>query len=69
MSQQNLLTARDQIDAIIASITASPKPSYSVDGKSVSWESYLAMLLDKKETLERAIMMADGPYEARSRGI
>ncbi len=44
-----LRTIRGQTLALVAQLTASPKPSYEVDGRSVSWESYLAEL---RRTLE-----------------
>lgn len=30
--------------AVLAEITAHPKPSYTIDGQSVSWAEYLAQL-------------------------
>jgi hypothetical protein len=30
--------------ALLAEITANPKPSYTVDGQTVSWAEYLAQL-------------------------
>ena len=69
MSQQLLVTARDQIDALILSLTAFPKPSYSIDGKSVSWTEYFNALMQQREQIEKLIMMADGPYEIRTQGL
>ena len=37
-------TIKSQALANIAEITASPKPTYSIDGQSVSWTQYLAEL-------------------------
>lgn len=39
-----LRTIRAQTLAIIAEITKTPKPTYSLDGQSVSWETYLKQL-------------------------
>lgn len=39
-----LRTIRSQTLAIIAEITKTPKPTYSLDGQSVSWETYLKQL-------------------------
>jgi hypothetical protein len=49
-------------------ITADPKPTYSLEGQSVSWESYLSMLLDKLETLNKAIQQAGSPFQVTHRG-
>lgn len=65
---ENLETARDNIAAIIAEITADPKPTYSLEGQSVSWESYLSMLLDKQEVLNKAIQQAGSPFQVTHRG-
>ncbi len=39
-----LRTIRSQTLAIIEEITKSPKPTYAIDGQSVSWETYLKQL-------------------------
>lgn len=39
-----LRTIRCQTLAIIEEITKSPKPTYALDGQSVSWETYLKQL-------------------------
>ena len=63
----NLETARDQIAALIVEITAEKKPSYSVDGQSVSWESYLATLTNQLSTLN-ALIGQGAPFEHESTG-
>lgn len=65
---QNLDTAIDNLAAKIAEATANPKPNYSLDGESYSWESWLAMLMNQMEVLEKARQRADGPFEVRSFG-
>lgn len=37
-------TIRTQTLTLLSEVTAQPKPSYTLDGQSVSWESYLAQL-------------------------
>lgn len=37
---ENLATIKSQIIARIAEITAEKKPSYTIDGQSVSWQQY-----------------------------
>ncbi|MGC3972387.1 MAG: hypothetical protein QM775_35105 [Pirellulales bacterium] len=62
-----LQTIRTQTLALLAEITAQPKPSYVLDGQSVSWESYLAQL---RATLDwcDAKLAAGGPIEIISQG-
>ncbi len=65
-ARENLQTARDNVALRIKQITESPKPSYSIDGKSVSWTEYLDMLLRQFRELEA---LANGPFEVRSRAV
>jgi len=37
-------TIKTQTLAMIAEITANPKPSYNIDGQSVQWTDYLKQL-------------------------
>jgi len=57
-----LQTIRGQTLALVAQLTAAPKPTYEVDGQSVSWESYLAQL---QRTLDwcDAKLAAGEPFE------
>ncbi len=64
----DLQDARDNIAANIKAITASPKPSYSIDGQTVQWTAYLRMLIDKLKELNTQINAAD-PAEVHSVGI
>jgi len=65
----DLVTARNNIAALLKDITANPKPDYSIDGKSVSWGSYLTQLQEQLRNLDEAIMRGDGSWEIESRGI
>lgn len=65
---QNLETARNNVAAALAEITANPKPDYSVDGESYSWASYFQMLTTQLEALNKQLAAASGPYEVRSYG-
>lgn len=63
------------IIATITDITASPKPSYSIDGQSVSWESYLGRLVESQrveteclKTLYQLMNVIE-PYSFISRGV
>lgn len=67
--QENLITTRDQIAANLVAMTASPKPTYSIDGQSVSWESLFATYTSQLAALNLQISQADGGYEIRSVGV
>lgn len=68
-STGTLYAALANLDANIAAVTASPKPDYSLDGKSVSWAGYLSMLLSQREKLVAAIIQAEGPTELHVQGM
>ena len=59
----DLKTIRTQLVARITEVTASPKPSYSVDGQAVSWTQYLAELRKQLQEINEQINQADGPFE------
>lgn len=64
---ENLTTARDNIAARLAEITAQPKPSYDVDGQRVEWNDYFKALTDQMDKLTTAINGAS-IYEEESIG-
>lgn len=66
---ENLATIRSNLLTYIASVTANPKPTYSIDGQSVSWDDHLASLWKQLESLDEQIATAGGPYEVHSQGI
>lgn len=59
--------ARHNVALRIAEVTLSPKPSYSFEGKSVSWNEYLSTLNAQLEKLTAAIALAAGPYQVAER--
>lgn len=67
-----LRVIRDQTAQLLLDVTLSPKPTYSVDGQSVSWESYLMQLratLDWCDAkLNDAGLSDAGPFEFATRG-
>jgi hypothetical protein len=66
-----LTTARDQIAARMDEMTRNPKPNYSLDGESYSWESYFNMLSTQLLAVEQSMQRASGPGPAfmnKSRG-
>jgi hypothetical protein len=64
---EQIATIKTQTLAIIATITASPKPSYNIDGQQVSWGDYLKQL---QETVAWCDKQAAGetPYEHHTIG-
>lgn len=63
----NLNAAYANVAQQIADVTANPQPSYSENGRSVSWSEYLSLLIDKQKALLQAIQMAGGPFEIQQR--
>lgn len=63
----DIATAIDQVAALIKDLTLNPKPTYSVNGQSVSWESYLSTLTDQLTKLQMAQQNLAGPYQRISR--
>lgn len=66
-ASDDLGVAIAQIAAQIRDITANPKPSYSINGQSVSWESYLSMLTGQITQLQQAQQSLAGPWQRISR--
>lgn len=66
--QDDLESARDNIAANLKSMTATPKPSYSIDGQSFSWAELFSLYTNQLKAIEEAIQRAGGPFELRTRG-
>lgn len=62
-------TAIANVASLIATITASPQPSYSVQGVSYSWSEYLSMLTEQMEKLQEIEIFLSGPYQLISKGV
>lgn len=66
---ENLVIARDNVALKLVEVTAAGagglRPSYSIDGQSVSWESYYRMLFDQQKALNDLIN-ALNPYSIKS---
>lgn len=62
-----IATIKSQTLAVIAEITAQPKPTYQIDGQMIAWAGYLAQL---QETVDwcNAQLAAETPIEVQSRG-
>lgn len=55
-------TIRSQTLTLITEITVQPKPSYSIDGQTVSWTDYLAQLQKTVDWCDRQLA-AEEPVE------
>lgn len=64
----DLTTARDNFAAKLAEVSAAPKPTYSIDGQSVSWTEYYKFLSEQVERLNVQINNGE-PFEVVSTGI
>lgn len=57
----DLTTARDGIASEIATISANPRMTYSVDGRTFSHDQHLANLVAQLEPLNKLVIQAGGP--------
>lgn len=62
-----LETARDNIAAQLVDLTESPKPSYSVSGRSVSWGEHFNNLTSQLKEINSLINTMK-PFSVISRG-
>lgn len=62
-------TIKAQALANIAAITLAPKPSYSIDGQSISWTEYLKSQQDLVAWCDLQAARDQGPYELQTRTI
>lgn len=66
--QATIATIKSQMLALIAAITESPKPSYAIDGQSVSWSDYLRQLQASVEWCDQQLARGE-PFEIHSQGF
>jgi hypothetical protein len=65
---EQLALIKSQTLAVIAQITAAPKPSYDVDGQSVAWTEYLRRLQETVAWCDERLA-AEGPFEIETRAV
>lgn len=65
--EEMLRNIRAQALVLIESLTAQPKPSYSLDGQSVSWSDYLQRLQATVSWCDHQLQSSE-PFEIHSRG-
>lgn len=64
---EQIRTIMSQSLAIIAEVTANPKPTYYIDGQTVSWNDYLKSVQATVDWCERKLAGQE-PFEIHSRG-
>ncbi len=62
-----LKTIKSQTLAVIAEITANPRPSYWIDDQRVYWQEYLKQLQATVAWVDRQLASAE-PFELHSQG-
>ena len=60
-------TIKSQTLALIAELTANPKPSYSLDGQQIAWNEYLALLQRTVDWCDQRLA-GDEPFELHTTG-
>lgn len=60
-------TIKTQTLALIQDLTLNPKPSYTIDGQTVSWGDYLRQLKETVEWCDKQLV-AEEPFEIHSYG-
>lgn len=63
----DLQTIESQLITRIKEVTAQPKPSYNIDGQSVSWNQYMESLWKQLKQVQDQINGAD-PFEEVGQG-
>lgn len=66
--EENLATAKANYAAKLAEISADPKPTYSVNGRSISWGEFHSMLLKMVSDITDAEQKVGGPVIVKTRG-
>jgi hypothetical protein len=64
---EQVATIKSQTLALMAEITAQPKPTYQIDGQLVAWGDYLTQL---QRTIDwcNEKLAGELPFEVRSQG-
>ena len=62
---EQIATIKSQTLAIIADLTTAPKPSYSINGQSVSWSQYLKDLQQTVAWCDQQLN-SEAPFEIQT---
>lgn len=63
---ENLQTSLTNIAQQLADITANPKPTYSENGRSISWTEHFNSLMNAQKLIREQLQKAAGPFEVYS---
>ncbi len=61
-------TIKNQTLQLIEDLRANPKPTYSIDGQTVSWTHYVETLQETVDWCDRKIADSE-PFEIHTQGI
>tara|TARA_R110000868_G_scaffold36969_2_gene130847 strand:- start:8615 stop:8833 length:219 start_codon:yes stop_codon:yes gene_type:complete len=67
-AQSNVADSITQLTVLIKEITVNPKPSYSINGQSVDWASYLSTLTQQLSMMLEIQQKIAVPYIVQTRG-
>lgn len=62
-------TIRAKLETALNAALDNPSPTYSINGQSVSFETYIAMLRRELAEVEKLEASSTGPYYVVKRGI
>lgn len=66
---ENLQTAIDNLTAALATESANPQPSYSINGQSVDWNGYRAAILKQIRDMHELADDLNGPFDVVVSGM
>ena len=66
--QQQIKTIKSQTLQLIEDLRANPKPTYSIDGQTVSWTHYVETLQRTVDWCDRKLVDSE-PFEIHTQGI
>ena len=64
---ETIAAIKSQTLAVMAEITANPKPTYQIDGQMIAWGGYLAILQQTVDWCNEKLA-GEAPFEVRSQG-
>jgi hypothetical protein len=64
---ETIATIKSQTLAVLAEITANPKPTYQIDGQMVAWSGYLTLLQQTVDWCNEKLA-GEAPFEVHSQG-
>jgi hypothetical protein len=62
-----IATIKGQTLAVMAEITAQPKPTYQIDGQMIAWGDYLSQLQRTVDWCNEKLA-GEAPFEVQSQG-